>query len=151
MQLRAAAAHAPDPLVVALYAAEVGEPYDIGRAPSELWRGLFDAVPKLRRTVPFATFRLLGRLITDARWEVRAGVAQALPWFAEVYPDRIEELLLPLACDPSRRVRTAAAEALAVILRGCANAETIMSRWQTQHPDRAREVMERARALAARR
>src|SRR5581483_890728 len=135
-----------DPLAAALCAAELGEPFDLDHASTDLWRELFSAVPKLRVCVPFATLRLWARLAGDPRAEVRIGVARALPWFAEAYPERVEEILLPLACDSSGKVRAASVGALTDLLELSADPWPIIERWQW-HPDRAREVLARARAL----
>ncbi len=135
-----------DPLATALCAAELGEPFDLEHAPASLTRELFAAVPKLRVCVPFATLRLLARLQGDDRAEVRLGVARALPWFAELYPSRVEELLLPLSCDANAKVRAATVETLADLLELADDPGPIIERWQW-HPDRARDVLKRARAL----
>ena len=130
-------------LAAALCAAELGEPFAFDRAP-EIAPELFSAIAALRVSVPFATLRLLGRLACDDHPDVRAGVARALPWFADLYPDRVEQLLLPLACDSARAVRAAAVDALADLLESAPAAQDIVDRWQW-HPDRAREVLDRAR------
>jgi hypothetical protein len=135
-----------DPLATALCAAELGEPFDLEHAPPSLTRELFQAVPKLRVCVPFATMRLLARLAADDRAEVRLGVTRALPWFAELYPSRVEELLLLLACDANAKVRAATVETLADLLELSDDAWPIVERWQW-HPDRARDVLARARAM----
>jgi HEAT repeats len=136
----------PDLMCAALCAAELNEPFDLVHTPSVMLAELFHAVPRLRQLVPFATFRLLARLGNDPRDEVRVGTARALAEFVEMYPERVEELLLPLACDPSRRVRTAAVEPLAALL--ARQPEMLAERWRW-HPDRAVEVLERARKQLA--
>jgi hypothetical protein len=73
-------------------------------------------------------------------------VAKALAWFVELYPDRVEELLLLLACDPCRRVRHAAATTLATLLPAVDNFRKLMEVWLTEHPERAQKTL-----LAARR
>jgi hypothetical protein len=147
MQAHATAVPAAnDPLAAALCTAELGEPFDLDHASTELLRELFAAVPKLRVCVPFATLRLLARLAGDPRAEVRLGVARAMPWFAELYAERVEELLLPLACDSNSKVRAATVGALADLLELSADPWPIVERWQW-HPDRARDVLARARAL----
>jgi hypothetical protein len=139
------AATPPEPLIEALCAAELGEPCDLSRIPSDALHELFAQAPRLRRSVPFAAVRLLGRLATDGRADVRADVAHALAWFVEAYPDRIEELLLLLACDPSRKVRHAAAVTLAHLLPRVSNPGRMIATWENEHPDRARETMATAR------
>jgi hypothetical protein len=134
----------PDLLTAALCAAELGEPFDFTRvAPDEL-REFFAAVPSLRVTVPFATLRLLSRLGNDERKEVRAATARALGAFVDWHPPRVEELLLPLACDPSGRVRHAAAETLARLISASADPWQVIETWQA-HPDRARAALKEAR------
>jgi hypothetical protein len=107
------AAVARDALAAALCAAELGEP--TGPFSVELVTDLFAALPKLERTVPYATLRLLGRLSRDRRAEVRAAVARALPQFFPLYADEAEALLRRLAGDEHRGVRTTAADAFATL------------------------------------
>ncbi|HEX8953810.1 MAG TPA: HEAT repeat domain-containing protein [Polyangia bacterium] len=133
-----------DPLATALLAAELGEAYDTARLPSEALRELFSAVARLHVSVPYATLRLLSRLANDGRADVRARAARALGTFVESHPERVEELLLVLACDASRRVRAAAAESLADLIPRSNDPWELIEHWST-HPDRAREVLEAAR------
>jgi hypothetical protein len=84
---------ATDPLAHALCAAELNEPFPADRLPIGYVRELFHAVPHLSATVPYATLQLLARLANDRRYEVRCGVANALPWLADLYPARVEALL----------------------------------------------------------
>jgi HEAT repeat protein len=100
--------------MAALYAAELREPCDLERLPIDSLRELFQSAAQLRQSIPYATVCLLGRLASDMRVEVRTQVAHSLSHFVDAYPDRVEELLLLLSCDPSRKVRQAAASALAV-------------------------------------
>jgi hypothetical protein len=132
-------------LTGALCAAELGEPCDLARLPVDALHELFAAAPWLRRSVPYATVRLLGRLATDARVDVRAQVAAALAYFVDLYAERIEELLLVLSCDPSRKVRHAAALTLAELLPRVPNPTRTIEIWENEHPDRARETMAAAR------
>jgi hypothetical protein len=134
------AASEVDLLCAALYAAEVGASFDLVSAPETLYDELFRMVPRLRATVAYATVRLLSRLSTDQRVEVRQSVARALPVFADLYLERVEELLLVLACDPHRRVRTAAQEALERVLARLADPLPLVARWPSD-PDRAREAL----------
>src|SRR5689334_3014162 len=92
-----------DPLAAALLAAELGEPCDTQRLRSESLRELFSSMAELHVSVPYATLRLLARLANDGRVEVRAQAARAIGWFVDSHPDRVEELLLLLACDSSRK------------------------------------------------
>jgi HEAT repeats len=140
----------PDLMAAALCAAELNEPFDLVHTPSVMLAELFREVPRLRALVPYATFRLLARLANDPRDELRAGVARALAEFVELYGPGVEELLLPLACDPCRRVRTASAETLAELLRRLPGEEELAERWRW-HPDRALEVLERAKKLVKKR
>jgi hypothetical protein len=135
-----------DWLPAALCAAELGEPFDVTHAPIGLFDEFSAALPSLRVTVPYAALRLLGRFAVDARDEVRAGVAHALPWFTDLYAGQVEQLLLVLACDPARKVQKAAAHALADLLGHARDADELINRWQW-HPDRARRVLADARAL----
>jgi hypothetical protein len=137
-----------DTLAAALCAAELNEPFDLVHTPSLAFAELFGNVQQLRTLVPFATFRLLSRLGGDERDEVRAGAAKALQSFVDVYPDRVEDVLLQLACDPVRRVRNAAAETLAKLLRVLPNPTELVDRWRW-HPDRATDVLDRARKSLA--
>ena len=139
----------PDALALALCAAELNEPFDLVHTPASALAELFGAVGQLRAIVPFATVRLLARLSSDERDEIRVGVARGLAAFVDVYPDRVEELLLPLACDPARRVRAAAADTLAKLLAAVPDVEAVIERWRW-HPDRAVEVLEKARKAAKR-
>jgi hypothetical protein len=88
--------------------------------------------------------RLLSRLANDERCDARAEAAGALGWFVDLYPERVEALLLPLACDVSRQVRAAAAETLAELIPVAANPHRLVEQWQS-HPERAREVLQAAR------
>lgn len=134
-----------DPLAAALLAAELGEAFDTQRLPSEALRELFSSMAELHLSVPYATLRLLARLASDGRADVRAEAARAIGWFVDSHPDRVEELLLLLACDSSRNVRAAAAESLADLIPRSNDPWEIIETWNG-HPDRAREVL-----LAARR
>jgi HEAT repeat protein len=133
-----------DDLADALLAAELGEPGDTGALGSAVLDELFDSMTDLHVSVPYATLRLLGRLASDGRADVRARAARALGWFVDAYPRRVEELLLPLACDSSRKVRTAAAEALADLIPVATDPWKLMEEWEA-HPDRARAVLQVAR------
>jgi hypothetical protein len=82
-----------DLLAHALCAAELNEPFDVHSLPIRLLRELFDSIPRLRASVPYATLQLLARLVDDRRAEVRNGVADALPWLGDLYPARVEALL----------------------------------------------------------
>ena len=136
-------------MAAALCAAELNEPFDLQHTPSVMLAELFIAVHRLRDLVPYATFRLLGRLAGDSREELRVGVARSLAAFVELYPARVEELLLALGCDSCRRVRAAAAETLAELLRQ-PHREALLERW-SWHPDRALEVLNRAKKLVQKR
>jgi hypothetical protein len=140
----------PDVMAAALCAAELNEPFDLVHTPSVELAELFPAAPRLRELVPCATFRLLTRLCNDPRDELRAGTARALGEFAALYPDRVEDLLLPLACDPCRRVRTATVDSLAALLRALPRPDELVERWRW-HPDRALDVLERARKITKKR
>jgi len=133
-----------DPLAAALLAAELGEPCDTQRLPSEALRELFSSMADLHVSVPYATLRLLARLANDGRVEVRAQAARAIGWFVDSHPDRVEELLLLLTCDSSRKVRAAAAESLADLIPR-ANDPWGLIEPGGAHPDRAREVLKAAR------
>ena len=82
-----------DPLAQALCASELNQPFPADRLPLWAVRELFAAVPHLSATVPYATLQLLARLANDRRPEVRRGVANSLPWLADLYPARVESLL----------------------------------------------------------
>ncbi len=146
MHASAAAAPSLDWLAAALCAAELGEPFDLSAAPEQLAFELFAAAPELRVNVPYATLRLLARFAADSRAEVRVGVAGSLPWFAELYPEAVEQQVLVLACDSSQKVRSAAAYALADLIETADDAKALVERW-LGHPPQAREVLARARAL----
>ena len=133
-----------DPLAAALLAAELGDSYDTQRLPSEALRELFTSMNDLHVSVPYATLKLLSRLANDGRVEVRTETARALGWFVDTYPDRVEELLLLLACDTSRKVRAAAAESLADLIPRANDPWELIETWNS-HPDRAREVLKAAR------
>jgi hypothetical protein len=137
-----------DTIAAALCAAEANEPFDLVHVPSGAFSEFFGAVHRLRALVPFATFRLLTRLVNDERDELRVGAAHALAFFADLHPDPVEALLLPLACDSTRRVRAAAAETLAWLLRLLPDPEPLIERWRW-HPDRAVDVLAKARKAAA--
>jgi hypothetical protein len=133
-----------DELCAALLAAELGEP-----GPTDSLRGpvlaeLFSSVADLHVSIPYATMKLLARLCSDHRTEVRAQAARALGWFVDAYPQRVEELLLLLACDGSRKVRAAAAESLADLIPRANDPWELIEHWN-EHPDRAREVLQAAR------
>ena len=133
-----------DPLVAALVAAELGEGFDTQRLSSEALGELFSSVAALHVSVPYATLRLLSRLCHDERADVRAEAARALGWFVGSHPERVEELLLVLACDGSRRVRAAAAESLADLIPRSNDPWELIEHW-SGHPDRARQVLAAAR------
>jgi hypothetical protein len=86
----------------------------------------------------------LSRLCNDARVEVRCATARALATFVECYPHRVEELLLLLACDSSRKVRHAAADTLAKLIPAVNDPWQLIETWQN-HPDRAVDVLKDAR------
>jgi hypothetical protein len=142
--VRASQIESRDFVAAALCAAELNEPFDLAHAPTIAFVELFFAVQHLRNVVPYATFRLLTRLSSDERDELRVGVARALGHFVNIYPEKMEDLLLPLACDPARRVRAAAVEALSLLLLDSPHPEEIVERWRW-YPDRAVDVLERAR------
>lgn len=133
-----------DTLAAALLAAEMGEPFDAQRLPLEALHELFSSLEELHVSVPYATLKLLSRLANDGRVDVRAETARALGWFVDQYPDRVEELLLVLACDSSRKVRAAAAESLADLIPRANDPWELIETWNS-HPDRAREVLKTAR------
>jgi hypothetical protein len=133
-----------DPLAAALLAAELGDGFDTQRLPSDALRELFTSMSELHVSVPYATLKLLSRLANDGRTEVRAETARAIGWFVDSYPDRVEELLLLLACDTSRKVRAAAAESLADLIPAANDPWELIETWNN-HPDRAREVLKAAR------
>lgn len=133
-----------DALAEALLAAELDEPADTAALRDLELRELFDNIVDLRVAVPYATLRLLGRLANDGRADVRAETARALGWFVEPYPGAVEALLLPLACDSSRKVRAAAAETLADLIPVADDPYRVIENWES-HPDRAREVLQAAR------
>ncbi len=145
--MRSAHATAPvDWLATALWAAELGEPLDLDQAPPSLFMDLVAALPELRTTVPYAALRLLERFVADRRDSVRVSVARALPWFIELYPQAVDRMLLTAACDPARRVRDAAARALADLLESTSTPTELIERWRW-HSVRARQVLDEARAL----
>jgi HEAT repeats len=133
-----------DALANALLAAELGEPCDTQRLPPEALRELFSSMQELHVSVPYATLKLLARLASDGRVDVRAQAARALGWFVEAYPERVEELLLVLACDSSRKVRAAAAESVADLIQRGHDPWAVIEAWN-EHPDRARQVLLEAR------
>jgi hypothetical protein len=133
-----------DALAAALLAAELGDPYDTQRLPTEALRELFSSMNELHVSVPYAALKLLSRLANDGRVDVRTQTARALGWFVVGYADRVEELLLLLACDTSRKVRAAAAESLADLIPAANDPWGIIEAWNA-HPDRAREVLKAAR------
>jgi len=135
---------AEDQLAAALLAAELGEPFDAQRLTLEALRELFSSLEDLHVSVPYATLKLLSRLANDGRVDVRAQTARALGWFVDAYPARVEELLLVLACDTSRKVRAAAAESLADLIPRANDPWELIESWNG-HPDRAREVLKAAR------
>ena len=140
----------PSPDVTdALCAAEFGESFDLARLTPQSLRDLFAAVPQLAVSVPFATVRLLARLTTDGRVDVRVEAAKNLGSFVDIYPERVEELLLLLSCDPSRRVRHAAGETLALLLPRMPDPWRLIETWENEHPDRAREALRNARRTLA--
>jgi hypothetical protein len=151
MHARAMAAAPPpipskarDPLAAALLAAELSDPFPFEKLPTAVLRELFDGMSGLRISVPYATINLLERLIEDSRAEIRAGVARSLPWFADLYPERVERQLTPLASDDSRKVRNAVAEALADLIESSAAPWSLIARWE-RLPERARDVLKNAR------
>ncbi|MGZ3442933.1 MAG: HEAT repeat domain-containing protein [Polyangia bacterium] len=133
-----------DVLAAALLAAELGESFDTQRLPAEVLHELFASLNQLHLSVPYATLKLLSRLASDDRVDVRAQTARGLGCFVDAYPKRVEELLLLLACDTSRKVRAAAAESVADLIPRANDPWEIIEAWNT-HPDRAREVLKAAR------
>src|SRR3954466_11010181 len=103
MPLLARKSSTTDALAAALLAAELGEPCDTQRLPAEALGELFSSMNELHVSVPYAALKLLARLATDGRVDVRAQTARALGWFVDAYPKRVDELLLLLACDTSRK------------------------------------------------
>jgi hypothetical protein len=101
--------------------------------------------------VAYATARLLARLSIHERAAVREGVARALPAFADLYLERSEELLLVLACDPQRRVRAAAEQALEHVLARLSELSDLaplVERWRSQ-PERSPEALANGRQPSA--
>ncbi len=143
MSLLARKLSTTDVLAEALLAAELGQPF-ASELPPEALRELFSSMSELHVSVPYATLKLLSRLATDGRADVRAATARALGWFVDAYPDRVEELLLLLACDERRKVRAAAAESLADLIPRANDPWSLIETWN-EHPDRAREVLKAAR------
>lgn len=137
-------ARARDPLAAALLAAELCEPFAFASLSLPVLRELFDGMSGLRVSVPYATMNLLDKLREDQRAEVRAGVARSLPWFADLYGERVEKLLMALAVDASRKVRTAVSEALADLIESSTAPWTLIARWE-RLPERARDVLKTAR------
>jgi len=133
-----------DELCAALLAAELGEPCPTDRLRGPVLAELFSSVADLHVSIPYATMKLLSRLCSDPRSEIRAQAARALGWFVDAYPQRVEELLLLLACDGSRKVRAAAAESLADLIPRANDPWELIEHWN-EHPDRAREVLQAAR------
>ena len=133
-----------DELCAALLAAEMGEPGATDKLRPQVLTELFSSVAELHVSIPYATLKLLARLCSDPRSDVRAQAARALGWFVEAYPQRVEELLLLLACDSSRKVRGAAAESLADLIPRANDPWELIEHWN-EHPDRAREVLQTAR------
>jgi hypothetical protein len=144
MPLLARKTSTEDALATALLAAELGEPHDPQRLGESGLRELFTSIQELRVSVPYATLRLLARLASDPRVDVRTNVARALGWFVDGYAHRVEELLLLLACDPSRKVRAAASESLADLIPVANDPWELIESWN-RHPDRARDVLKAAR------
>ena len=141
---RIAFARGEDRLASALCAAELGEPLDGDGDEASLAAELVSGIARLRATVPFATLCLLARLTPSRSVEVRAQVARALPWLADLYPERVEELLALLACDASRLVRAAVSTALAEVLLLVRDPRSLIERWE-KTPPRAREALRSAR------
>jgi len=138
----------PDPLVDALYAAELGHTLALtGRASLRLVDELFASLPQLRESVPYAALRLLQQLATDPRVALRAACAQALPWFSDVYPGLVEDILLPLAADSEAAVRAAAVDALVDLLATSSAPEEVAARFRAASP-RVRDVLRRAESVA---
>ncbi|MDB4971335.1 MAG: hypothetical protein JWN44_7024 [Myxococcales bacterium] len=144
MPLLARKTSTEDVLAAALLAAELGESHDTRCLPERALRELFTSVRELRVSVPYATLKLLSRLASDSRLEVRVQTARSLGWFVDGYAKRVEELLLLLACDTSRKVRAAASESLADLIPKANDPWELIESWN-QHPDRAREVLRAAR------
>jgi HEAT repeat protein len=144
MPLLARKSSTEDALAAALLAAELGEPYDPKRLTDAALRELFTSIQELRVSVPYATLKLLARLASDSRPDVRVNTARSLGWFVDAYCQRVEELLLLLSCDSSRKVRAAASESLADLLPVANDPWQLIESWN-QHPDRAREVLRAAR------
>jgi hypothetical protein len=132
-----------DLLATALLAAELGEPFRYDQLSTSAIQELFESIGGLRASVPFATLGLLAHLALDERAEVRARVARALPFLADRYPERVERLLIPLACDVTRPVRAAAAQALAALIEASTAPRSLIERWE-RLPERARDVLSNA-------
>jgi hypothetical protein len=140
----------PDPLVDALYAAELGHTQLIalsGRASLRLLDELFSSLPQLRASVPYAALRLLEQVAGDPRVAIRTAVAQALPWFSDVYPALVEEILLALAADPEMAVRAASVDALVDLLATSSAPDEVAARFRAASP-RVRDVLRRAETVA---
>jgi hypothetical protein len=133
-----------DSLAESLIAAELGEPHETAQLDEGALRELFTSIGELHQSIPFAALKLFARLAADPRAEVRARTARALGWFVDLYAKWVEELLLLLACDSSRKVRNAAAESLADLIPAANDPWALIETWNA-HPDRAREVLQAAR------
>jgi hypothetical protein len=124
------AALGPADLPLALCAAECGDPVDFRHAPLELVQEFVEALPHLRMSVPFAALRLCDALAHHERAEVRAAVADALLWFADIYRERVQALLLPLSRDPELPVRMATAGVVQELLLAGGDVDALMHCWE---------------------
>lgn len=135
-----------DPLASALVAAELEAPLDFARFPPSFLRELFQSAPQLSERVPYAAIRLLGRVASACGPEIRIEVARALRYFGGRYRETVEAVLVSLALDGQKKVRTAAAHALAHLLLTSHDPRAVVARWQ-RLPERARDALAQARAL----
>jgi hypothetical protein len=129
-------------LVDALTAAELGA--EAVALPRETVHRFLDEAVHFRRSVAYASLKLIARLAGDREAQVRARAAAALVDFADLYEAEVERITLAAAEDPVPSVRAAASAALSALLDGSREPELLAERWRARSP-MCREALQRAR------
>jgi hypothetical protein len=136
----------PEELARALVATELVAPYRLNDEVS-IARLLRENGCHLRKIVPYAALRLVERLATSGRVEVRSLAAESLRPFIDLYPERVEALLLRLCADSSRRVRAACREPLAALLLSSRERRRLVERFDKRSKETKEVLAEARRAI----
>jgi hypothetical protein len=117
---------------------------ETGAAAAELPRHtacwFLDHASRFRATVAFAAVRLVAALLEGADEELRTRAVTALIPFADLYPERVEELLLSVVEERGLAIRAAHLEALCALLAVQPHPMLLVERWIATSPAARRAV-----------